>query len=52
MLPITSTQLQRTVWYTGLSRGRSVFGENEAVTSDGGDSEALWDTAETSLHIM
>lgn len=32
--------------------GRVVFGENEAATSDGVDSEAPWDTAETSLHIM
>ncbi len=32
--------------------GRVVFGENEAATSDGADSEASWDAAETSLHIM
>lgn len=30
--------------------GQDVFGENEAATSDGGDSEAH--TAETSLRIM
>lgn len=28
-----------------------MFGENEAATSDGGVSEAPWDTAETSVHI-
>lgn len=31
--------------------GQDVLEENEAATSDGADSEALWDTAETSLHI-
>lgn len=31
--------------------GQDVLEENEAATSDGADSEAPWDTAETSLHI-
>lgn len=56
MLPIIPAQLYRVVWYIEFSMGQDVFGENEAATSDGDDSEAPWDTetetAETSLHIM
>lgn len=52
MLPIISAQLYRAVWYIEFSMGQDVFGENEAATSDSSDSEARWDTAETSLHIM
>lgn len=39
-------------WYIEFSMEQDVFGENEAATSDAVDSEALWDTTETSLHIM
>lgn len=51
MLPIISCQLYRAMCYIEFSMGQDVFGENEATTSDGADSEAPWDTAETSLHI-
>lgn len=51
MLPIMPAQLYRAAWYIGFSMGQGVFGENEAAKSDGGDSEAPWDTAETSSHI-
>lgn len=49
MLPVLSAQLQRTFWYIEFSVEWDVFGENEAATSV--DSEAVWDTAETSLHV-
>lgn len=39
MLPIISIQLHRAVWYIEPSMGQDVFGENEAVTSDGCVSE-------------
>lgn len=50
MHPIISAQLYCAVCYIEFPMGQDVFGENEATTSD--DSEAPWDTAETSLHIM
>lgn len=52
MHPVLSAQLCHAVWYIEFSMGQGAFGENEAATSDGTDSEAPWDTAETSLHIM
>lgn len=52
MLLVISAQLYRAVWYIEFSMEQDVFGENEAATSVAVDSEAPWDTAETSLHIM
>lgn len=39
----------RTFWYIEFPMEWDVFGENEAATSV--ESEAVWDTAETSPHV-
>lgn len=52
MHSIISAQLHRAVCYIEFPMGQDVFGENEATTSDDSGTEAPWDTAETSLHIM